>query len=66
VVRETKAAGKTVLLVSHVLPDVEELADEAAVLVAGKIAWHGPVSELKQAGSLEAGLQAIYEKGAAE
>src|SRR5206468_6930558 len=37
VVREFKAAGKTVLLVSHVLTEVEELCDRVAVLVAGKL-----------------------------
>src|SRR5881296_2583804 len=34
VVRELKVAGKTILLVSHVLSEVEELCDRVAVLVA--------------------------------
>lgn len=64
VVRERKAAGKTVLLVTHVLSEVEELCDEAAVVVAGKLAHRGPVGGLT-AGGLEAGLRGIYERGAA-
>lgn len=65
VVRETKAAGKTVLLVSHVLPEVEELCDEAAVIVAGTLAFRSTLSELKKDRSLESALQGVYETGAA-
>jgi len=67
VVREFKAAGKTVLLVSHVLTEVEELCDRVAVLVAGSLAHAGPLAELlaDPAGgrrTLEAALRPIYEK----
>ena len=65
VVRETKSAGKTVLLVSHVLPEVEELCDDAAVIVAGKIAFAGKLRDLSNGRPLEAALQEIYERGAA-
>ncbi len=64
VVRDMKSAGKTVLLVTHVLSEVDELCDEAAVIVAGKLARRGPVADLK-AGGLEAALRGIYERGAA-
>ena len=63
VVRERQAKGKTVLLVSHVLPEVEELCDRAATIVAGQVAWQGPLSELRQSGTLEESLFAMYEKG---
>jgi ABC-2 type transport system ATP-binding protein len=66
VVREFKAAGKTVLLVSHVLPEVEELCDELAVVVAGKLAWAGKAADLKRGRPLEAALHEVYEKGAGE
>jgi ABC-2 type transport system ATP-binding protein len=68
VVGEQKAAGKTVLLVSHVLPEVEELCDELAVIVAGKIAYRGRMADLVGAGdgkkSLEAALRGLYHQGA--
>ena len=64
VVRDMKAAGKTVLLVTHVLSEVDELCDEVAVIVAGRLARRGPVADLN-AGGLEAGLRGIYERGAA-
>jgi ABC-2 type transport system ATP-binding protein len=71
VVREFKAAHKTVILVSHVLPEVEELCDTLAVLVAGKVIHSGSLAELlRDAGtggkrSLESALRPLYEKGVA-
>lgn len=43
-----RAVGTTVLITSHVLPELEELADDAVCLDAGRVAWHGPVETLKQ------------------
>ena len=68
VVREFKAAGKTVLLVSHVLTEVEELCDKVAVLVGGRLAHTGPLSALLKdaktgdSRTLEAALKPMYEK----
>ena len=71
VVRERRAAGKTVLLVSHVLPEVQELCDSVAVLVAGQVAFTGTLAELlrdPQSGApraLESALQRLYRPEAA-
>lgn len=71
VVREFKAAGKTVLLISHVLAEVEELADQVAVLVNGRVVHHGPLPELlkdPKSGKprhLETALKPLYEQEAA-
>jgi ABC-2 type transport system ATP-binding protein len=71
VVREFKAAHKTVILVSHVLPEVEELCDTLTVLVAGQVVHTGAMAELlRDAGtggkrSLETALKPLYEKGVA-
>ena len=70
VVREFRTAGKTVLLVTHALAEVEELCDALAVVVQGKVAYRGKVAELlsdpksKKPRSLEAGLRDVYQKGA--
>lgn len=69
VVREFKAANKTVILVSHVLPEVEELCDTLAVVVAGQIVHMGPLAELVRDSAsgekrtLETALKPLYEKG---
>ena len=67
-VRERQAAGKTVLLVSHVLTEVEELCDELAVVVAGRVAYRGGLNALigppgPGRASLEAALRDVYTKG---
>jgi ABC-2 type transport system ATP-binding protein len=68
VVARQKARGKTVLLVSHVLPEVEQLCDRLAVLNRGALVYYGPMSELlgnAQSGtsqSLEQVLSELYEK----
>jgi ABC-2 type transport system ATP-binding protein len=41
-----KAAGKTVLLSSHLLADVEDVCDRIAILHRGRLAEQGRVSEL--------------------
>jgi ABC-2 type transport system ATP-binding protein len=67
VVREFKAAGKTVLLVSHVMAEVEELCDRVAVLVAGRLVHDGPLVDLLRDPAtggrrpLEAALRPLYE-----
>ena len=71
VIRERRTAGKTVLLVTHVMSEVEDLCDELAVLVTGKLAFRGKVADLLGAGdrksggrNLESALRRVYEKGA--
>jgi ABC-2 type transport system ATP-binding protein len=66
VVAEQRGRGHTVVLVSHLLADVAELCDRAAVLVGGKLVFLGKIAELTQraAGSgslpLEQALQELY------
>lgn len=43
-----RAAGRTVIIASHVMSELEELADEVAVLLDGKLRFGGPVQELKR------------------
>ena len=62
VLQERKSQGRTAILVSHGLADVERLCDRVAVLRGGRAAFVGPVSELtapvepQASGSLGAGL----------
>ena len=66
VVRERKAAGKTVILVSHSAPEVEALCDELAVVVGGRLAHRSSLRDLRAAGdTFEAALKSTYAKGAA-
>jgi Cu-processing system ATP-binding protein len=42
-----RASGRTVLITSHVLPELEELADDVLFLADGMVKWQGPVRELR-------------------
>ncbi len=42
-----RAEGRTCLVTSHVLSELEELADDVAFLLDGKVSFAGPVAELK-------------------
>ena len=67
VIREVKSRGGSVLLVSHVLPEVEQLCDRIGVLVAGRLVHIGPLADLThdESGSprsLERTLKDLYAR----
>ena len=43
-----RASGTTVLITSHVLPELEELADDLVVLAGGRVEWTGSVVALRE------------------
>jgi ABC-2 type transport system ATP-binding protein len=47
VVNQMKAAGRTVLLSSHILAQVEELADRVSIIRQGKIVQSGTLAEMR-------------------
>jgi ABC-2 type transport system ATP-binding protein len=64
VVLEQRRRDRAVLLVSHVLTEVEKLCDRVAVMVAGRLVHLGSLAELMRDRPLETALQALYgERG---
>jgi ABC-2 type transport system ATP-binding protein len=68
-IKAQKEAGKSVILVSHVLHEVEQLCDRIAVLQEGKLVHLGTINELTGRGapegktrSLETALAGIYQR----
>ena len=56
--------SKTILITSHILSFVEEVADEVVFLLDGKIQFQGKVDELKNqtnADTLEAAIATLME-----
>jgi Cu-processing system ATP-binding protein len=43
-----RGAGKTVMVTSHVMSELEELADDVAFMLEGRIAFVGTLDELKR------------------
>ena len=64
VIRETRAAGRTVILVSHALGDVRQLCDRVVVLREGRVQFLGAPEELIPAtpvqSAFEDALQPLY------
>lgn len=66
ILRERKDAGKSVLFVSHVLPDIERLCDRVAVVARGSLKFLGSMKDLLagddgQPRPLEAALKPYYD-----
>lgn len=47
-IRELQGHGCTILLSSHVMSELEDLAQDLVVLIEGRVRHHGPVRELVQ------------------
>src|SRR5438270_916314 len=63
-----RSHGKTFVLTSHVMSELEELADDIAFLVEGKIRFTGAIHDLKKMTrqlSLERAIAHVLEEGAA-
>jgi ABC-2 type transport system ATP-binding protein len=66
IITQQRAAGKTVLVVSHALGEVAEVCDRVAVLVQGRLAYLGSLASLRRdpatggERSLTAALEPIY------
>jgi ABC-2 type transport system ATP-binding protein len=58
VVSDLKQRGRTVLIVSHVLPEVEQLCSRVAVIARGSLRFVGPLSQLST--PLESALHGLY------
>jgi ABC-2 type transport system ATP-binding protein len=53
-IRDLASAGKTVVISSHILGEVENLADDIGVLAGGRLVYEGPLAGFAPDGNLEA------------
>ena len=47
IVRELAALGKTIIISSHILPDIEEISDRIGILEAGRLVLDGDLQTLR-------------------
>lgn len=63
-----RGAGRTVLVTSHIMSELEELADDVAFLVDGRVGYSGTLFELKRItrqNNLERAVAAMMARGMA-
>jgi len=63
-----RGAGRTVVLTSHVMSELEELADDVVFMLDGRVAYSGAIQELKvrtRQLSLERAIAQVMLRGAA-
>lgn len=63
-----KAAGRTFLLTTHIMSELDELADDIAFINEGKVAFVGALTEIKRItrqSNLERAIAEIMKRGAA-
>lgn len=48
ILKQLKKMGKTILISSHILPELAEMCDEIGVIDQGKLIAHGAVSEIQK------------------
>lgn len=64
---QVRDRGATVLLASHALSELEEVADEIVFLLEGQVRFHGPIADLRRVTGftrLERGIAALMQRGA--
>jgi len=67
-IAEDRDGGKTFILTSHIMSELEELADDVIFLNDGRVAFAGPVDEIKtltRQTNLERAIAAMMMRGAA-
>lgn len=68
-IRQERAAGRTFILTSHVLSELEELSDRIAFLLEGQVRFSGTQDELKALtgeATLERAIAALMRRGQRE
>jgi Cu-processing system ATP-binding protein len=67
-IAEDRDCGRTFILTSHIMSELEELADDVVFLNDGRVAFSGPVDEIKtltRQTNLERAIAAMMMRGAA-
>ena len=67
-IRAERSAGKTFILTSHIISELEELAEDVAFLHEGRVGFAGPVKELirtTRQDTLERAIAQMMKQGVA-
>lgn len=53
IIRTLSSLGKTTIISSHILPDIEDISDQIAIMEAGRLVMDGNLQDLRQKTALE-------------
>lgn len=53
IIRTLSSLGKTTIISSHILPDIEDISDQIAIMEAGRLVMDGNLQDLRQQTALE-------------
>lgn len=53
IIRTLSSLGKTTIISSHILPDIEDISDQIAIMEAGRLVMDGNLQHLRQQTALE-------------
>jgi len=65
-IKQEKEQGKTILLTTHIMSEIEELADDLIFIVEGNLRYNGPMNEFienQQEQRLEGAVAKMMERG---
>ena len=65
ILRTLRDMGKTILISSHILPELSEMCDSLTIIDHGKLAFSGPVAELSKKMRGQSPLEILLAEGAA-
>ena len=68
-IRAVRGEGRAVVITSHILSELEELADRVVFLHEGQVRWTGPLADLMQgteAATLERAIAQLMRRSQRE
>ncbi len=60
-IHQLAASGRTIFMTSHVIPDVEAICDQVALIQGGRLIESGPLSQFKARGDLQDTLESLFQ-----
>ena len=61
-IHQLASSGRTIFMTSHVIPDVEAICDQVALIQEGRLIESGPLSQFTARGDLQNTLETLFQR----